>query len=62
MSEIMRDAEHSSQLWPSMQSLHVIRQEIEILIVECILDQNLPSAWEHNLAEIKVIVVPNVFH
>ena len=45
-----------------MQSLHVIRQEIKTLIMECILDQNLPSAWEQNLAEIKVIVVRNIFH
>ena len=56
MSEIMRNAEQSGQLWLAKQSLHFTP------IVESILDQNQPSAREHNLAEIKVIVVLSIFH
>ena len=52
----MRNAEQSGQLLLAKQSLHFTP------IVESILDQNQPSAREHNLAEIKVIVVLSIFH
>ena len=52
----MRNAEQSGQLWLAKQSLHFTP------IVESILDQNQTSAREHNLAEIKVIVVLSIFH